>query len=152
MLPEGLTARLASQLDCLSRFESAPVDALTAEAVPSKWSAHENLAHLARYQHVFLHERLRRMLSEDQPVFPRYRAENDPEWPNWRSMSPRQVFDDLRAVRRKLASTLNDLTDDQLNRTGVHPVLGSMTIPEWLDFFLLHEAHHLYVAVTRIRS
>jgi hypothetical protein len=25
-----------------------------------------------------------------------------------------------------------------------------MTIPQWLEFFLLHEAHHLYTAMLRI--
>ena len=24
---------------------------------------------------------------------------------------------------------------------------GAMSVPAWLDFFLLHEAHHLYVAM-----
>jgi hypothetical protein len=26
----------------------------------------------------------------------------------------------------------------------VHPLLGPMPIPLWLEFFLLHEGHHLY--------
>jgi uncharacterized damage-inducible protein DinB len=151
MLPEGFAARLASQLDCLSRFERAAFNALTLESVPGKWTAHENLAHLARCQHAFLHERLRRLLSEDQPALPRYRAEDDPEWPQWRTMSPDQVFYELRAGRRRLVSVLNDLTDEQLRRTGTHSLLGTMTIPEWLDFFLIHEGHHLYVAATRLR-
>jgi hypothetical protein len=25
-----------------------------------------------------------------------------------------------------------------------------MAIPEWLEFFLLHEAHHLYVVMIRL--
>jgi len=29
------------------------------------------------------------------------------------------------------------------NKTGTHPVFGQMTMLQWLNFFLLHEAHHL---------
>ena len=45
--------------------------------VSGKWSAHEQLAHLARYHQVFL-QRIDRILSEQAPEFPRYRAEYDP--------------------------------------------------------------------------
>jgi hypothetical protein len=41
---------------------------------------------------------------------------------------------------------------DQRSRIGIHGVLGGMTIPEWIEFFLLHEAHHLYVAMQRARG
>jgi len=27
-----------------------------------------------------------------------------------------------------------------------------MMIPEWIEFFLLHEAHHLYAAMQRARG
>ncbi len=36
-------------------------------------------------------------------------------------------------------------------RTGVHPTLGELPIPLWIEFFLLHEAHHLYVVMTLAR-
>jgi hypothetical protein len=34
-----------------------------------------------------------------------------------------------------------------LSRKGFHPSFGALTIPQWLEFFLLHEAHHLYTAM-----
>jgi hypothetical protein len=35
-------------------------------------------------------------------------------------------------------------------RTGLHPTFGEMDVAGWLDFFLLHEAHHLYTALVRV--
>lgn len=29
-------------------------------------------------------------------------------------------------------------------RIGLHPVYGPMTLEGWTEFFLLHEAHHLF--------
>jgi len=31
-------------------------------------------------------------------------------------------------------------------------VLGAMPIPLWLEFFLLHEAHHLFVTMQLVRT
>lgn len=50
----------------------------------------------------------------------------------------------LYSARRDLVGTLDSLSADEWGRVGIHPVLGPMELVEWLDFFLLHEAHHLY--------
>lgn len=70
------------------RTQLASIDFLFAGASPQRidrrpasgtWSARENLAHLGRYQEVFL-ERLNLILTESSPQFARYRAEEDPGW------------------------------------------------------------------------
>jgi hypothetical protein len=30
------------------------------------------------------------------------------------------------------------------DKTGAHPIYGPMHLIQWLNFFLLHEAHHLF--------
>jgi hypothetical protein len=153
MLSEGLTQRLASQLDCLDLIvrEVAP-DRLTRRAIPDKWSAHENLAHLARYQRVFLDDRIRRILSEERPEFLPYRSENDPEWPLWRGMTLDQTLIELTAGREALAERLASCSDRDLARIGVHSTFGALTLAEWMEFFLIHDAHHLYIALTRAHA
>jgi hypothetical protein len=32
---------------------------------------------------------------------------------------------------------------------GVHPHLGPFAVTDWVEFFLLHEAHHLYQVLNR---
>src|SRR6202012_5115842 len=46
---------------------------------PAKWTAFDNIAHLARYQPMFL-LRLERIHTEHAPVFERYVAETDPQF------------------------------------------------------------------------
>jgi len=60
------------------------LETLREKPVSGKWSAHEQLAHLARYHQIFL-QRIDRILTEDVPEFSRYRAEDDPDWPAWAS-------------------------------------------------------------------
>ncbi|MFQ5846240.1 MAG: DinB family protein [Candidatus Methylomirabilales bacterium] len=152
-LSPSAAARLETQLEGALPLllDTTTPEALTGRPASGKWSAHENLAHLARHHQVFL-ERVQRMLAEDTPHLPRYRAEEDPAWPTWAALPTDEVVRRLQALRRDLIALVNNLSPGQLNRTGVHPRFGEMTIPMWIEFFLLHEAHHLYVALTRIRG
>jgi hypothetical protein len=35
-------------------------------------------------------------------------------------------------------------------RVGVHPVFGVQSVAEMIEFFLVHEGHHLYMIMTRL--
>ncbi|MDN5212575.1 DinB family protein [Fulvivirgaceae bacterium BMA12] len=110
---------------------------------PEKWSIKENLAHLGRYQEIFL-ERIDRILVEDQPAFGRYKADNDPEFAKWRMLETSLITDKTIQGRAEIVAKLEGLSLDSLERQGHHPKLGLMTIFGWIEFFLLHESHHIY--------
>ena len=152
MLSQSARSRLATQLECLQVILGGrDAAAINRRPASGKWSAHENLAHLARIHEITL-ERIRRILSEERPQLPRYTAEDDPEWPQWTAMRTEDVLRRLSTLRDDLIQLVTRLSPEQLNRVGVHGGLGDMTIPEWIEFFLLHEAHHLYAAMQRARG
>lgn len=152
MLPQSSAVRLSTQLDALPLLlDDAGPEKMRRRSPSGKWSAHENLAHLARYHQVFM-ERLRRILSEDKPCFPRYRAEEDPEWAQYPPLATDEVVRRLRSLRGELIELVNRLSPAELRRVGVHPAFGEMTLEQWVEFFLLHEAHHLYVVIRRLRG
>jgi len=132
-------------------LQDVPVDDLNAKAVPGKWSAHEQLAHLARYHQIFL-QRIERILADQSPAFPRYRAEEDPEWETWSNLPTQQVLVRISSMRAKLMARLRSLSEEDFRRTGVHPKFGEMSLSLWLEFFLVHEAHHLYVVLQLVRT
>ena len=127
------------------------METLNAKPISGKWSAHEQLAHLARYHQIFL-QRIDRILTEQAPEFPRYRAEDDPEWPAWTSLSTSQLLVRISSMRAKLMARLRSLSEEDFTRIGVHPKLGAMSLSLWLEFFLVHEAHHLYVVLQFVRG
>jgi uncharacterized damage-inducible protein DinB len=126
-------------------------ETLNARPIPGKWSAHEQLAHIGRYHQIFL-QRLHRILTEQSPEVPRYRAEDDPEWPAWASLPTSQVLERILSARAQLMARLRSLSTDDFERTGIHPKFGTMSLPLWLEFFLVHEAHQLYVVLQLVRS
>jgi hypothetical protein len=151
-LSPSSAARLATQLECLpALLEGAAPGALERRTRSGKWSVRENLAHLARHHEVVL-DRVRKVLTEDRPRLPRYAAEEDAEWPAWVALPMDEVLARLSALRTELTALVVGLDEEQLGRTAVHPTLGEMALPLWIEFFLLHEAHHLYVVMKRARG
>jgi hypothetical protein len=145
-------ARLATQLECLpALLEGAPPAGLDRRTRSGKWSVRENLAHLARHHQVML-DRVRKVLAEDRPRLPRYAAEEDAEWPAWAALPADEVRRRLTALRTELRELVCALDEKQLGRTAVHPIFGEMALALWIELFLLHEAHHLYVVMKRARG
>lgn len=144
MLGESTLMRLKTQLDVLPLLlRGATTDMMISRRASGEWSPHENLAHLARHHAVFL-ERLQRIITEDVPKLDRYRAEEDSDWSEWASLTTDEVISRLNALRAKILQFVNGLSETEATRIGIHPTLGQMDVGHWLEFFLLHEAHHLY--------
>ena len=95
-------------------------------------------------------ERLDLILASTLPRINRYSAENDPEAASWLSMPTGGVLGEMREVRRVLFERCLRLTTSDLERQGVHPLYGSMALRAWLEFFLVHEGHHLYLCLLRL--
>ena len=150
MLDAALYSRLTHQLSSF-RAWIADADPRDVDWTPpsGKWSARLNLAHVGRHHEVTL-DRIGRVLREDAPVFPRYDESEDPAWERWATLPVTQVWAALDARRGALVSAVAPLAPEQLARTGVHAKFGPMDVPRWLEFFLVHEAHHLYVSLQRL--
>lgn len=143
-LSASILSRLEYQyLSIRELIGDTPEDILRCRIHPDKWSAFENIAHLAAYQPMFL-RRLQRMQEESDPEFSRYVAEQDPLFPPMLGKSLDQLLVDIDEKRTTLIIELTTMDDETLERFGIHPKYGRFPIKKWADFFLLHEAHHLY--------
>jgi hypothetical protein len=143
--------RLRTQLAGLpALLETVPRDAFD-RRVGEKWSVTEHVAHLGRYHEVFI-ERVHRMLTEQEPTFEAYRAEDDPEWADWHGRSFEDAMLRLHAARDALLSILQDVPSEQWARTARHAHYGVLTLRGWVELFLAHEGHHLYVITRRARG
>lgn len=136
--------RIANQYETVFKFlaETGP-EKILHKPVSGKWSIHENLAHLARYQEVFL-DRLLAILKGDSPAFERYSADQDPEFPTWTSLTTDELISKFKITRRKMFNFLIELKNEEVEKKGRHPRFGEMNIAWWTEFFLLHESHHLF--------
>lgn len=137
-------ARLRYQPEALAPLLEGLTDGqFRQQPQPGKWSIFEQLAHLGRYQQVFS-DRLRQISQLQSPPFSRYVAEEDPAFDDWLTRPLDDLLNRLEADRTELTQWLSACSADILRRTGRHPLFGNMTIEQWTEFFLLHEAHHLF--------
>ena len=109
---------------------------------PEKWNIHENIAHLAKYQPVFI-DRIHKILTTEEPKFGAYKAEDDAEFAFYRAFTTYELLKRISSDREVIFHLVTHFPADKLERTGTHPKYGKLTISEWTEFFLLHEAHHL---------
>jgi hypothetical protein len=110
---------------------------------PDKWSAFENIVHLVSYQPVFIY-RIGLMLKENNPLFERYAAGNDPLFHDYLQRPLKELLDILVHDRSLLNRMLSEMDEEKLKRTGLHSKFGNFTLSQWANLFLLHEAHHLW--------
>lgn len=144
MLYSALVCRLKTQhLAIAELIKHVDEKRLTKEPEPGKWSIKDNIAHLVSYQPVFI-GRVHQMLKGGTPSFNAYKADNEPDFLHARELPLTELMNRLNGNRRQILELITNLPDDELLLQGTHPKFGKMTITEWTEFFLLHEAHHLF--------
>ena len=143
-MPSNLSTRLQYQhKSMIDMIDGLSEEQLRRQITSGKWSIFENIVHLQTYQHRFI-LRIRQMLEKDNPHFDRYTPDVDPEFLENCGKSFREVMHDLITIRKQMAAEIISFPDSDYRKKGTHPAFGEMNILQWLNFFLLHEAHHLY--------
>ena len=141
---KSLSDRLRNQHEAIGNIiVGKNAERLNFHPAPGKWSIHDNIAHLAKYQPMF-QGRINTILKEDNPFFDRYKAEDDLNFETWRSYDTKRLLNILTTDREKFFDLVTNLPDDKVIRIGTHGKYGKLTIIQWTEFFLLHEAHHIF--------
>jgi hypothetical protein len=144
-LSASILARLQFQHQTIQELIiGLPEETLRQRVHPDKWSAFENIVHLAAYQPVFI-RRLERMQTEASPEFERYVAEQDPLFLSYLERPLSSLLTDIDEKRAFIFSELSGMSDEMLGKKGLHPLYGLFSVGQWADFFLLHEGHHLFI-------
>ena len=143
-MPSSLSTRLQYQHKSLMDI----IDGLTDEqirrqVISGKWSIFEHIVHLQTYQHTFI-DRIKKILENTNPSFPRYSAESDPLFLDNCHKSTREIMQDLISIRKEIAADMLLFTSVDFTKTGTHPAFGNMSLLQWVNFFLLHEAYHQF--------
>lgn len=144
MLYSSITCRLKTQHLAIAEIvKNVDEQRLNHQPEPGKWSIKDNIAHLVSYQPVFI-GRIYQILKGDTPTFAAYRADDEPDFLHARELPLTELLSKLNGNRRQILELITNLPDDDLLLKGTHLKYGTLTITEWTEFFLLHEAHHLF--------
>lgn len=144
ILPFSLDKRLRVQHLTLGEI-IGPISQqqLQTEVRAGKWTAFENAAHIAAFHDVYA-KRIDRMLKEDAPAFEPYVWQKDEVFAAFKGMPKEALLERYVQDRNTLIAKVDAISEEEMQRRGIHGVYGQFSIAQWLEMFVLHEAHHLF--------
>lgn len=115
---------------------------------PEGWSIIEIVCHLRDFDIIF-HDRAKMMVSEDHPQLPGFDHEAMAIDKNYKEEELAYVYYDLKKSREKFVEFFESLTDEQWERTGVHPEREYFSMTDAVMQVGLHDIDHLE-QITRV--
>jgi len=125
-------------VDSLKEF---PTASLTAHPIPGKWSAREIVHHLGDSETVSS-IRLRRLLSEDNPVIQGYDQDEYARRLKYNERDMQPSLEAFRAARASTAQIIDGMTLEDWNRAGSHTEHGRYSATDWLKICAAHAHNH----------
>lgn len=124
-------------------IDDLPPEAIYNRLAQDKFSIHETIAYLTRYQHVFM-ERINRIVNDINPYFEIYKPDMDPDFSFTNAKTTGSLLHELYRLRNELWLMIEEMPDENFARVGTHAALGRMNVHQWIEFFLLHESSQLF--------
>jgi len=133
---EALTERVAQELAGLSEEQ------LRYRPGEGAWSLKEVCGHLRDFAQID-HRRLYMMMTQENPLLPGYDQEVLVREHNHQGADISAILADLRSWRLKTVELLTELVDANWARQGRHEEFGRMSIRQFVERLVRHEAMHL---------
>jgi hypothetical protein len=122
--------------------KSVPHDMLTRRP-RGRWSVNEHIGHLIDLDELD-HMRLDQFLARAATLSAADMSNRRTNEAGYNDVLTGTILDYLRARRADLVKRLEDLTDEQIARTALHPRLQvPMRVVDWAYFVAEHDDHHL---------
>ncbi len=85
-----------------------------------------------------------KIIKSDNPYFDRYKSDGDSNFSRLQKLNSKELLNHLEEERKKVTDFIFKLNKSELQKPGTHQKFGVMNVVEWIEFFLLHEAYHIY--------
>jgi hypothetical protein len=119
-----------------------PSDLLQWKPAPDRWSISEVLSHLNHIEPVFA-DRVRRMITEDNPSLLRYTQPHLTEPTFYAKGSADEHLASLTAARREIVAFVQTAPPSAATRIGHHSELGTITVANMLNEWASHDLGHI---------
>ncbi len=138
--PLAIQAVTKQTLDRL--VKEVPVQTLKRRPSPEKWSVAEILAHLTDGEIVFAF-RIRKILSESGSTISAFDQDRWEANLNYKDKDPLQSAREFGLLREMNLAILNNLTEEQWERYGMHEERGRESLRQMVRLYAGHDVNHL---------
>lgn len=153
MTPREAAAVLAGSGDAAVRLaRSLPSDAARWRPGPNEWCVNECLGHLIEAESRGFGGRMRLILESDEPRLEAWDAAEIAAARDDRRREPSELAAELEKRRAESLELLSSVREADLQRGGVHPRIGRITVDELLHEWVHHDANHLRQALAAVEA
>uniref|UniRef100_A0A832I173 DinB-like domain-containing protein n=1 Tax=Eiseniibacteriota bacterium TaxID=2212470 RepID=A0A832I173_UNCEI len=147
----SLIAKYAAGYDEVVRaLRGFPEELIAHHPFPGKWSAREIVHHLADSETIS-GQRLRRLLSEEYPVIVGYDQDTWAILLRYNLRDHRPSLEAFRYARETSLQLLEQMGEDDWQRSGWHTESGLYTATTWLRIYAAH-AHDHAAQIARLKD
>lgn len=139
-----LAAELAEFLTFVKSLDTAGDEVWFSPLSAGKWSIHDIIAHIMRWDDYFNEVTFRELAGSESPALrehPDYLGYNEQSVAYGRTKTRREVVEETLRNRRLMIDNLNGLMDAEL--TAVYQGEREFTLESYIrEFFVAHDRHH----------
>jgi hypothetical protein len=148
---------VADLLESSGHAFAATLDALTPELAswrpaPGEWCVNEVVGHVIEAERNGFAGRVRVILGADEPNLPTWDRDQIIKNRDDCARDPKELKRELLELRGESIKLVRSLRSEQLERGGLHPQVGRLTVDELLHEWVHHDGNHLRQAFGNVQA
>lgn len=120
-----------------------PKELLKQRRIAGKWCIHEHACHIIAVQPMLI-QRMEKFVKEEKPEFIPYFPDNTDKQDDFMNMDLVKQLDQFSGYRKELINKASHLSEQDFNKTSIHPEYKKYTPYILLRHILMHDLLHMY--------
>jgi hypothetical protein len=119
---------------------------------PGEWCVNEVVGHVIVTEKNGFEGRIRVILGADEPDLPKYDRDGLQKTRDDCARDPKALAQELLEVRGQSLDLIRSLSPEQIQRGGLHPDVGRLTVADLLHEWVHHDGNHLRQALANVQA
>lgn len=133
-------------------LRSLPAEVASWQPAPGEWCVSACLGHVIETERRSFAGRIRIILADAEPALETWDQGAAAESRNDCARKPADLVAEFEPVRRDSVTLVRSLRPDALQRGGIHPEVGRLTVAELLHEWVHHDGNHLRQAYANVQA
>ena len=129
-----------------------PADTLRWRPAPEEWCINEVIGHLIACDENGFAGRIQSILNEDQPQLVAWDVAETVILRRDAERNGMELVEELAAMRRENTQFITGLSPEQLQRSGIHPMIGELQVVDLLFEWIHHDRNHIKQILTNLQD
>ena len=129
-----------------------PADALRWRPAPNEWCINEVVGHLIACDNNGFAGRIQSILKQNQPQLVAWDVAETVILRRDIERDGMELVEELAAKRRENTKFISQLTPEQLQRCGIHPMIGDLRVVDLLFEWIHHDHNHIKQILTNVQD